>query len=267
MDRPYRAAALQFVVDMGAVEINAGRAFGLLRQASDDGAALCVLPEMWSTGFFYERLLELCGSTPELLRELGRFAAERRVVIAGSLPERVGRGVYNTLYVIDATGAVAGAYRKTHLFSPSGEHLHFRRGARAEIARTAVGAVGPQICYDLRFPELSRKYFLEGAELLCVSAQWPSVRAAHWDLLTAARALENQMYVVAANATGRSGEFLYAGGSTIVSPLGERLAAAGEGEGIAAAAIDPGEAEEFRRRIPCEKDRNPRAYRKTPRGK
>ncbi len=265
MNRPYRAAALQFVVDMGDVEVNAGRAFRLLREASDAGAALCVLPEMWSTGFHYERLLALCGSTPELLRDLGRFAAERRTVIAGSLPERVGKGVYNTLYVIDATGTVAGAYRKAHLFSPSGEHLHFRRGTRAEIAHTAVGAIGPQICYDLRFPELSRTYFLEGAGLLCVSAQWPSVRAAHWDLLTAARALENQVHLVAANATGRSGEFRYAGGSTIVSPLGERLAAAGEGEGIAATTIDPAKADEFRRRIPCEKDRNPRAYRKTPR--
>ncbi len=267
MDRPYRAAALQFVVDMGAVEVNAGRAFRLLREAADAGAALSVLPEMWSTGFHYERLLDLCGSTPELLRDLARFAAERRMVIAGSLPERAGTGVYNTLYVIDATGDAAGAYRKAHLFSPSGEHLHFRRGTRAELARTAVGAVGPQICYDLRFPELSRKYFLEGAALLCVSAQWPSVRRAHWDLLTAARAVENQLYVVAANATGRSGDFHYAGGSVIVSPLGDRIADAGEEEGIVVATIEPDMVAEFRRRIPCEKDRNERAYRKTRQGK
>lgn len=263
MNRPYRAAALQFVVDMGDVETNAARAFRLLREATDAGAALCVLPEMWSTGFHYDRLLALCGSTPELLHDLRRFAAERRTVIAGSLPERVGKGVYNTLYVVDATGEVAGAYRKAHLFSPSGEHLHFRRGTRAEVARTAVGAVGPQICYDLRFPELSRKYFLDGAALFCVSAQWPSVRRAHWDLLTAARAVENQAFLVAANATGRSGEFHYAGGSVIVSPLGERVADAGEKEGIASATIEPDQAAEFRRRIPCGKDRNERAYRRT----
>lgn len=263
MSRSFRAAVLQFVVDMGAVEANAARAFGLLREAADGGAALSVLPEMWSTGFHYERLLALCGSTPELLHDLRRFAAERRMVVAGSLPERVGKGIYNTLYVIDATGALTGAYRKAHLFSPSGEHLHFQRGTRAEIAHTAVGAVGPQICYDLRFPELSRKYFLEGAALFCVSAQWPSVRRAHWDLLTAARAVENQLFVVAANATGRSGDFQYAGGSVIVSPLGERIADAGEEEGLALAAIDPENVAEFRRRIPCAKDRNERAYRRT----
>ncbi len=267
MKAPYRAAALQFVVDMGDVEANTARAFTLLREATGAGAALCVLPEMWSTGFAYDRLLALCGSTPEILAELRRFAAGRRAVIAGSLPERVGTGVYNTLYVIDANGRVAGAYRKAHLFSPSGEHLHFRRGTKAEIARTAVGAVGPQICYDLRFPELSRKYFLEGAALFCVSAQWPSVRRAHWELLTAARAVESQLFVVASNATGRSGEFRYAGGSSIVSPLGDRIAFAGEKEGIASATIEPEKAAEFRRRIPCEKDRNVRAYRRTRRGK
>ncbi len=263
MSRSYRAAVLQFVVDMGAVEANAARAFRLLREAADGGASLCVLPEMWSTGFHYERLAALCGSTPELLGELRRFAAERRMVIAGSLPERVAKSVYNTMYVIDATGATAGAYRKTHLFSPSGEHLHFRRGTKAEIARTGRGAVGPHICYDLRFPELSRKYFLEGADLFCVSAQWPSVRRTHWELLTAARAVENQLFVAAANATGRSGDFHYAGGSAIVSPLGERIAHAGEDEGLAVATIDPDKVAEFRRRIPCAEDRNERAYRKT----
>ncbi|MGE5189508.1 MAG: nitrilase-related carbon-nitrogen hydrolase [Gemmatimonadota bacterium] len=267
MNRTYRAAVLQFVVDMGAVDVNVTRALRLLREAADRGAALSVLPEMWSTGFHYEGLPALCGSTPEILEELRRFAADRAMVIAGSLPEGVGKSVCNTLYVIDASGAVAGAYRKAHLFSPSGENLHFRRGTTAEIARTAVGAVGPLICYDLRFPELSRKYFLDGAVLFCVSAQWPSIRRAHWELLTVARAVENQLFVAAANATGRSGDFHYVGGSAIVSPLGERIADAGEGEGIALAEIDPSMVAEFRRRIPCADDRNERAYRRTRRGK
>jgi predicted amidohydrolase len=260
---PYKAAALQFRIDMGAVEANAGRAFALLREAVDRGAALCVLPEMWSTGFAYERLFSLAGTTPEILHELRTFASGKRVVIAGSLPERSGRTVCNTLYVIDATGVVTGRYRKTHLFQPSGEHLHFRKGTRAEVAPTGVGTVGPHICYDIRFPELSRKYFLDGATLFCVSAQWPSVRKAHWELLNAARAVENQLFVIASNAVGRSGDFRYSGGSLIVSPWGERLASVGEEEGLAMAAIDPAQVAEVRRRIPCAQDRNERAYRKT----
>src|SRR5512134_983675 len=267
MIRPYKAAVLQFRIDMGEVEANAGRAFALLREAADRGAALCVLPEMWSTGFAYDRLTALARTTPGIVHDLRAFASENRLVIAGSLPERVGRSVYNTLYVVNATGAVTGQYRKAHLFQPSGEHLHFRKGTRADVALTDLGVVGPHICYDLRFPELSRKYFLEGAGLFCVSAQWPSVRKAHWELLTAARAVENQLFVVAANATGRSGDFHYVGGSAIVSPLGERIADAGEGEGLAVAEIDPSVVADFRRRIPCADDRNERAYRKTRQGK
>jgi omega-amidase len=259
----FQAAALQFPVRMGDVKANASRAFALLRDAAEAGVALCVLPEMWSTGFSYGNLRTLCGTTPDLLVDLRRFAADRRVVIAGSLPERSGRFVYNTLYVIDSTGAVAGEYRKAHLFSPSGEHLHFRRGTAALTVKTSVGMIGPQICYDIRFPELSRKYVSEGATLFCVPAQWPAARKAHWDLLTVARAVENQLFVVAANAVGRSGDFTYAGGSVIASPWGERLAQGGEDEGIVSAKIDPALVDEARRRIPCAKDRNVRAYRKT----
>jgi len=267
MVRPYKAAVLQFRIDMGAVEANSGRAFALLRQAADRGASLCVLPEMWSTGFAYERLPALARATPEILHDLRKVASEKRMVIAGSLPERVGKSVYNTLYVINGTGAITGQYRKTHLFQPSGEHLHFRKGAQADVALTDVGVVGPHICYDLRFPELSRKYFLEGATLFCVSAQWPSVRKAHWELLNTARAVENQLFVVASNAVGRSGDFRYSGGSLIVSPWGERLAFGGEEEGLAMALIDPSQIAEVRRRIPCAQDRNERAYRKTRRKK
>lgn len=263
MVRPYKAAVLQFRIDMGEVEANAGRAFALLRQAAERGAALCVLPEMWSTGFAYDRLLALSRTTPEILHDLRAFASEKRLVIAGSLPERVGKSVYNTLYVINATGAVTGQYRKAHLFQPSGEHLHFRKGTSAEVVLTDLGVVGPHICYDLRFPELSRKYFLGGATLFCVSAQWPSVRKAHWELLATARAVENQLFVAAANAVGRSGDFHFSGGSLILSPWGERLASGGEEEGLATAVIDPSQVVEARRRIPCAQDRNERAYRKT----
>jgi predicted amidohydrolase len=218
---------------------------------------------MWSTGFAEDRLPHLSRTTTEILHELRTLAARLGIVIAGSLPERVGRGVYNTLYVVNATGVVTGEYRKAHLFTPSGEDRWFRRGTSAGVIPTDAGPVGPLICYDLRFPELSRKYFLDGASVLCVAAQWPSVRRAHWDILTVARAVENQAYLVASNAVGPSGPFRYAGGSVVVSPAGERLSSLGEEEGMAMATIDPAVVEETRRRIPCLADRNPRSYRGT----
>ncbi len=263
MTSPFKAAAVQFRIDMGDVDSNAERAFRLLARAASDGCALCVLPEMWSTGFAYDRLYDLAGTTPKILADLERFASENRMAIAGSLPERAGRQVCNTLFVVDSDGTIAGSYRKAHLFRPSGEDLHFRRGTASGVIRTEAGIVGPHICYDLRFPELSRKYFLEGADLFCVSAQWPTARKGHWELLVAARAVENQLFVVAANAVGKSGDFRFPGGSLIVSPTGVRLAEGGEDEDVVAAMIDPAQVAEFRGRIPCAQDRNERAYRKT----
>ncbi len=259
----FLAAALQFRVDVGEVSENRERAFRLVEEAAARGARLCVLPEMWSTGFAEDRLLQLSRTTPGILHDMRSLSVRLNVVIAGSLPERVGRGVFNTLYVVNATGVVTGEYRKTHLFSPSGENRWFRRGNSSGVIPTDVGTLGPLVCYDLRFPELARKYFLDGAGVLCVSSQWPSVRRAHWRILTVARAVENQSYVVAANAVGPSGPFRYAGDSVIISPGGERLASVGEEEGIALAEIDPVAIEETRRRIPCLADRNERAYRKT----
>lgn len=260
---PFLAAALQFRVDVADVPSNRERAVRLIEEAAGRGARLCVLPEMWSTGFAEDRLLPLSRTTPEVLHELRSLAARHKVVVAGSLPERAGRNVYNTLYIVNATGVVTGEYRKAHLFSPSQEDRWFRRGVSANVVPTDVGPVGPLVCYDLRFPELSRKYFLEGAEVLCLSSQWPSIRRSHWRILTVARAVENQMYVVAANAVGPSGPFIYGGDSVIVSPDGERLASVGEEEGIALATINPVVVQETRRRIPCRADRNTRAYRKT----
>lgn len=263
MPKSFQAAVLQFRVDMGDVEANVARAFSLLENAAGRKAELCVLPEMWSTGFAYDRLVDLSSSTPGILRRLRAFSSSNRMVIAGSLPERKGGSVFNTLYVIGNDGAVAGKYRKAHLFQPSGEHLHFIQGTGSKLIPTALGKIGPLICYDLRFPELSRKYFLEGADAFCVSAQWPSARKGHWELLNAARAVENQLFVLASNAVGRSGDFHFAGGSAIFSPWGEPIASCGEDEGLAMAEIDPSEAEKVRRRIPCALDRNVRAYRPT----
>ena len=260
MVRPFKAAALQFRIDMGAVDANAERAFILLRQAAKQGASLAVLPEMWSTGFAYDRLADLSDTTPGLLRRLQSFASERRMVIAGSLPERAGKSVWNTLYVINRNGAISGQYRKAHLFQPSGEHLHFRRGTSAEVSPT-----------DLKHRALSattcgsgtlRKYFLGKRPPLRERAM--AVRPERpLGALNTARAVENQLFVVAANAVGASGHFRFSGGSPIVSPLGERLAFGGEDEGLAIAVVDLSQAVEFRRRIPCALDRNVRAYRTT----
>ena len=160
---------------------------------------------------------------------------------------------------------MTGEYRKAHLFTPSGEDRWFRRGTSADVIPTDAGVLGPLICYDLRFPELSRKYFpRRGVRPLRVGPVAFRPARSHWEILTAARAVENQAYLVAANAVGPSGPFHYSGGSVIVSPGGERLAAVrARKKGSRWRRSIRTVVEEIRRRIPCLVDRNPRAYRKT----
>ena len=182
------------------------------------------------------------------------------MVIVGSLPERRGIEVYNTAYAIDTDGSVAGKYRKVHLFSPTGEHQHFKPGRKTVVAQTSLAPIGLMICYDLRFPELCRSLTLRGALLVAIPAQWPAQRVAVWDVLLRARALENQIFIVATNRCGADGEILYGGHSRIISPDGEILSRVGKGPATALATVDFAATERVRAHIPCLRERMPEAY-------
>ena len=117
------------------------------------------------------------------------------------------------------------------------------------------------ICYDLRFPELFRRYAVaDGAKLMLICAEWPLVRVAHWRSLLVARAIENQCFVVATNSCGETGGAVFGGHSMIVDPWGQIVAEAGEDERLLTAEIDLDEADGVRRQIPVFADRRPDAY-------
>ena len=116
------------------------------------------------------------------------------------------------------------------------------------------------ICYDLRFPELSRRLAVEGAQVICVPAQWPKPRQEHWRTLLRARAIENQLYVVSCNACGIIGKLDLFGMSLIIDPKGELLGEMGENEGEIIAPLDIQVMNEWRAQIPCFNDRKPEFY-------
>jgi predicted amidohydrolase len=175
------------------------------------------------------------------------------------MPEPHGAKVYNTAYVAD-NGVLAGVYRKLHLFSLLGEDRAFDSGDRWLLADTSLGKVGVIICYDLRFPELSRRLALEGADVICVPAQWPKPRQEHWRTLLRARAIENQLFVVACNTCGLIGKLDFFGMSMIIGPKGEVLAEAGEAAGEIGAHLDLQSMADWRAQIPCFNDRRPALY-------
>lgn len=251
---------VQFDVVEGGLEANLTRAFQGLMKLAEAGCHLAVLPEMWSCGFDNENLGTMASETPEILARLQAFAARENMVVAGSLPEEADGAVVNTLYAVDRDGEIKGAYRKLHLFSPTGEDLHFAAGSEAVVAETSIGRLGLMVCYDLRFPELARGLVLDGAEILVVPAQWPAARLVHWETLLKARAMENQCFVVGANRVGRSGNLIYKGASQVVSPLGDELAHGGSADGEVVALMDRKVMASAREHVPCLEERRPMCY-------
>ncbi len=259
MNRKICAASVQFNIGMGQVDANLGKALAGLRRAREKDARLAVLPEMWSTGYDYKRLASLAEETPRVLDALRQLSVELEMVIVGSLPEKEGGTIYNTAWVVDR-GSIAGSYRKLHLFSTMGEDRFLGAGDRTLVVPTSVGRLGVAICYDLRFPELFRKLALEGAEILCLPAEWPKPRQEHWRTLLRARAIENQLFVAAANCCGLQGKLDFFGMSLLISPRGEILAEAGETETELTALFDFEEMATYRFQIPCFRDRRPEIY-------
>jgi len=254
------AAAIQFNVKLGDVDANLAYVRAALARAADNGAQLAVLPEMWSTGFDYKNLNELALRTEGIAEELLDLSRSLKLVICGSMPEPNGNDkVFNTIFLAD-NGRLAGIYRKIHLFSLLGEDRAFAGGDKWLLADTSLGKIGVIICYDLRFPELSRRLALEGARVICVPAQWPKPREEHWRTLLRARAIENQLFVVAANACGNVGKLDFFGMSMIIGPKGELLAEAGEEECELVAPLDMQVMTGWRAQIPCFNDRRPELY-------
>lgn len=243
------AACLQFEICLGEIEHNLTRFRAALTAAQVPPNTLVVLPELWATGFEYPQAALLAEQTPAILAELHHEAATQSLWFAGSLLERQAQGKpYNTLFLVGPNG-VEGNYQKQHLFRFWQEDSYLEAGREPLPINTPFGPLAALVCYDLRFPELSRRQVFAGSRLIVVSAQWPSARLDHWRLLVQARAVENQAFVVACNGCGAVGEGKLAGHSLIVDPTGQVLAEAGEGTQLIQAELREEELEKLRSRF------------------
>jgi len=270
-----RAAAVQLnsTEDKGA---NLGSAEGLVRDAAADGAQLVVLPERLNvrgTDDDYARAAEpLDGPTARWASELAR---ELQVdLVAGSIVERrEGRDkLSNTSLHFGPAGRLEAAYRKIHLFDVTVGDIEYREsdsdepGDEIVVSELQDGTkLGLTVCYDLRFPELYRILALNGARVVTIPANFTKPTGeAHWEVLTRARAIENQVFVVAPGQVGASppeqGESH--GNSIIVDPWGEVLARAdGATTGFVAADLDLARQDAVREKLPSLANRVPEAYR------
>lgn len=220
---------------------------------------LIALPELWKVGFsHFDRYAETAESMHgATIQALASIAAERRVLLhAGSIVRRNDEELFNTSILLDRTGQIIHHYDKVHLFGyRSAEPEILTHGRQIHTSETEFGRVAAATCYDLRFPPLWEQFGEAGAELMIVPAAWPARRLEHWRLLTGARAVDNQMFVIAVNAVGTHAGVEFGGHSRIVDPWGEVIAEAGTEEEITLAEIDPGVVRATRSEFPVLRDR------------
>jgi len=260
----YNIAMLQIDIEFGKPEENRKR----VREQFDKIGTLTpkpnivLLPELWDTGYDLTRLEEIADREGEQARELFRELAQQYEVyiIGGSIANRKAEGTYNTSLVFAPNGEVVHEYSKVHLFRLMEEEKYLQSGEAIESFTLDEMPAFLQICYDIRFPESIRKGALAGAEVLFVVAEWPNPRLAHWRQLLIARAIENQMYVVACNRVGSDPNNTFFGHSLIIDPWGEIVAEGGEEEEIVVGTLDRTLVEDVRRRIPIFADRRASLY-------
>lgn len=234
---------------------NRARIAELTADAARRGARLVIFPEYSS--YFVDpmdaTLIENAeGLDGEFARMLRETASAHDVTIIAGLVESAGERVRNTLVAIDATGLRA-VYRKQHLYDAFGqtESDWIEPGELGEPQTIDIDGlrVAMMTCYDLRFPEVARTLVDAGADVIVVPAEWVRgpLKEQHWTTLLAARAIENTVYVVAADHPGPIG----VGHSQVIDPQGVLIAGVGAGEGIAVAELSPDAVARVREKNPA----------------
>ncbi len=214
------------------------------RHASREGAALLLLPELFPFGPLpdKEAALDACGLVPGLISRLLGAARDYDITLCAGLPWRSGDGhIFNSQFITTSSGNVH-RYDKLHLFPPFGEPEVFQPGSIPgstwiNLPEGELG-LGQMICFDIRFPELARRYSADGCHLFMVSALWPLSRKDNFVALLKARAMENQCFLAASNACGRSMGIEFAGSSLVAGPEGKIYKQAGRAEGLIISEID-----------------------------
>ena len=252
-------------------ERNLEAAERLVRAAAADGASLVALPEKWNLLAGADALR--AGAEPLDGPSLGAARSWARELgihlLAGSICERGAEGrCHNTSVLIDPEGSEAAVYRKIHMFDVEVGGVTYRESEVEEPGTEIVTAplegliAGLSVCYDLRFPELYRILAVRGARLVTVpSAFTMATGRDHWQVLLRARAIENQVFVLAPNQFGEAPPFHSYGRSAIVDPWGVTLAVAPDEECFIAAELDLAAQERVRESLPSLANRRPEAYR------
>ncbi|MBK8021708.1 MAG: carbon-nitrogen hydrolase family protein [Chloroflexi bacterium] len=270
--REVTVAAVQLKPRLGEIEDNLVKMSEMISTiASQQRVDLIVFPELITSGYelgvrFTEMAQRVPGPAVNLVaqraNEYGVYVAFGMVV-----KERVESVLYNSAILIGPEGDLVEVYNKVHLRGE--ERMAFREGFKMPVIETEMGTIGLMIGYDLAFPEVARSLVLDGAEIVCVLANWEASAIDEWKTYLRARAYENAVYMIGANRIGEDVTLTFGGESMIVGPRGQIFASlAGETdektgaplEGFAVARIDLDEVRHSREEHQLIQNRQPTVY-------
>lgn len=251
----------QMDIALGQPQVNLTKVQELTAEAMRRGSDVVLFPELWSTGYDLENAEQYATSLDEgLFAELAALARKNTIHVCGSLLSLQDGRYYNTAPLFSPAGKRLGHYSKIHLFRLMDDDKYLAAGQVAPVFDLPWGKSAMAICYDLRFPELFRRYALAGARIIFLLAEWPYPRLEHWRTLLQARAIENQMFIAACNRVGESKGERFFGHSAIYDPWGRLVVEAGDSEVLLTASVDVALVEEVRQTIPVFADRRPELY-------
>lgn len=256
----FRLALVQLAVTASKSD-NLARASKLIKEAASKGANIVALPECFNspygTSYFPEYAEPIPGPSTETLVNA---AKENNIfLIGGSIPEEDNGKLYNTCTVYNPNGDMIVKHRKVHLFDIDvpgkirfQESETLSPGNSFSVFDTPLCRIGIGICYDIRFAEMAQIYARNGCKLLIYPGAFNMTTGpAHWELLTRARALDNQLYVATVSpARDETASYVAWGHSTAVSPWGEVVATTGHEENIVYVDVDLGLVDQVRGQIP-----------------
>jgi predicted amidohydrolase len=217
----------------------------------------------------FEEYAEYMDASPTLKSMSSAASKFDMHLVAGSIPEKTDEGIYNTSFVFDNQGEIIGFHRKMHLFDIDvpgkitfKESDTLKSGNDITVVNTELGKIGIGICYDIRFPELSRIMALKGADILVFPGAFNMTTGpAHWETLIRTRAIDNQVFVAAVSpAPNNNANYVAYGHSMVCNPWGEILSIAEFEENIIYAELDLKSEQEIREELPLLKNRRSDIY-------
>jgi 5-aminopentanamidase len=238
-----RIAAAQLNPRLGELAGNLELCAKAIREAAAKGAELIVLPECSLSGYMFEDRAAASAAAEAVpgpaTESLAAISSESGIVSVVGLLERDGAELYNTAVVLGPDGLI-GRYRKSHL-PILGVDRFVTAGAEPPPVFELQGArIGIEICYELRFPEVTRLLALAGAEVVVNPTNWPRNASPLADFFIRTRAAENRVWIIAANRVGDEGGSAFIGRSQVIDPAGRRVAELGEASaGLLLVEVDP----------------------------